>query len=73
MIRLLIQLYILILIINSFLSYVPSLRSQDWAAQINKVSELTCRYVRPYMPKDLPFDISPIVVIILLNLIMALW
>tara|TARA_B100000925_G_scaffold289318_1_gene271925 strand:+ start:2852 stop:3073 length:222 start_codon:yes stop_codon:yes gene_type:complete len=73
MIRLLIQLYILILIINSFLSYVPSLRSQDWAAQINKVSELTCRYVRPYMPKDLPFDISPVVVIILLNLIMALW
>ena len=73
MIRLLIQLYILILIINAFLSYVPSLRTQDWATQINKVSELTCRYVRPYMPKDLPFDISPVVVIILLNLIMALW
>ena len=55
MIRLLIQLYILILIVNAFLSYVPSLRSQDWAAQINKVSELTCRYVRHHNAKRFTF------------------
>ena len=73
MIRALIQLYILLLVINAIISYVPSLRKHDWVAQLNKVCEYSCRHVRPYLPKDLPFDLSPLIVIVFLNLIMVLW
>lgn len=73
MIRIIIQAYILILILNSALSYIPSLQKEVWVKKIHQFSEFTCRYVRPYLPKDIPFDLSPLVVVVILNLIMALW
>ena len=73
MIRALIQLYMILLVLNAFISYVPSLRQHDWVVFMNKICEYTCRHVRPYLPKDLPFDLSPLVVIVLLSLLMILW
>ena len=73
MIRALLDFYILILIVDAILSYVPSMRRQIWAQKIKKVADFTCAPIRRYLPPDLPFDVSPLVVIVLIKLIQALW
>ena len=73
MIRILIDFYIFILVLNAILSYIPSIQKQQWVLFLKKASEFTCRPVRQYLPKDLPIDASPLVIIVLLNLIMAMW
>ena len=73
MIRLLIQLYILVLIVDAILSFFPELRTQPWVQSIRRAAEWTEKPVRKFMPRDLPIDPTPIVVILLLNLVMVLW
>ena len=73
MIRALIQLYILLLVVNAFISYIPSLQKNQWVKELNKVCDFSCKPIRKYLPPDLPFDLSPLVVIVLLNLLMLLW
>ena len=73
MIRALINLYILLLILNTILSYLPQFRNQAWAYNIRRAADVTCKPVRKYLPPDLPLDPSPFIVIIILKLIEALW
>lgn len=73
MIRALINLYIIILFVDVILSYVPDLRHKVWARRINQLAGLTLNPVRKYLPPDLPFDFSPIIVVILLKLLMFFW
>jgi YggT family protein len=73
MIRFIISLYIWLLIIDVVLSYLPQFRHQPWVKNIKKVADFSCAPIRKIMPPDLPFDFSPMVVIILLNFIMWLW
>lgn len=73
MIRVLINLYILVIIIDVILSYLPQFRHQPWATAIKKAANFTCRPIRQLMPPDLPFDFSPLIVIMGLNLLIALW
>lgn len=73
MIRMLINLYILVLFIDVILSYLPQFRSQPWAMWIKKAADFTCRPIRQMLPPDLPFDFSPLIVIFLLNLVMYAW
>jgi YggT family protein len=73
MIRMIINLYILVIILDVILSYLPQFRSQQWALMIKKAANFTCRPIRQFLPPDMPFDISPMIVIILLNLLVALW
>ncbi len=73
MIRVLINLYIIVLIVGAILSYLPQVRHYKWAMYIRKISDYTLNPVRRYLPKDLPFDFSVIIVIILLKLIEELW
>jgi YggT family protein len=73
MIRALIQLYIFVLIIDVFLSFLPQLRGQSWAKAIRKAADLTCAPIRKVMPPDLPFDFSPLIVIMAFQLIRFLW
>lgn len=74
MIRLLLDLYIFVLIINAILSYLPQYRYKQWVKKIKMVSDFTCSPIRRLLVSfDLPFDLSPLIVIILINLIKALW
>ncbi len=68
MIRALIDLYILLLIVDVILSYLPQFKSHIVVVNIRKAANFTLAPVRKYLPQDLPFDISPIVVILLLKL-----
>ena len=64
MIRFLINVYILILIIDAVVSYAPDLKRYPAVQWINKIANYSLKHVRKYMPSDLPFDPSPLVVIL---------
>ncbi|MBF0361461.1 MAG: YggT family protein [Oligoflexia bacterium] len=73
MVRSIIHLYILIIIADAVLSYVPQYRTKQWAQVIRKIADFSLDPIRKLLPKDLPFDVSPLIAIIVLQLIMALW
>jgi YggT family protein len=73
LIRALIDLYILLLIVDAIISYLPQFKNQIWAKKIAQFANYTCAPVRRYLPSDIPFDISPIIVILLLKLLELIW
>jgi YggT family protein len=73
MIRFLIQIYIYLIIFDAILSYFPQVKHQEWVKGLKKIADLSQAPIRKVLPPDLPFDPSPLIVIVLLNLLMALW
>jgi YggT family protein len=73
MIRIIINIYIWVIILDSLLSYFPQYKNQDWAKAVKKAADVTLKPIRKIVPQDLPFDISPIIIIILLNILPAVW
>ena len=69
----LLDLYVLLLIVDVILSYLPKLKYRVWVIWIQEASDLTCRPIRGLLPSDLPFDFSPFIVILLINLLKVLW
>lgn len=65
------QLYIYVIIIDVVMSYFPQVRSQVWAQKIHQIADISLRPVRDMMPANLPFDISPMVVIIVIQILMS--
>lgn len=73
MIRFIIDLYIFCIIVDSVLSFFPQVRGVAAVQYLRKICDVTQRPIRKYLPNDLPFDLSPVIVIFLLLLIKALW
>jgi YggT family protein len=73
MIRLLIRVYIFVLIADAILSYLPQYRNTTWAQKIRMIADFTCAPIRKVLPPDLPFDFSPLIVILLLQVLVAIW
>ncbi|MCT4642727.1 MAG: YggT family protein [Bacteriovoracaceae bacterium] len=73
MIRFIIKIYIYIVILDAILSYFPQVKNQAWAKNIKKIADYTLNPIRKIMPNDLPFDLSPLVLILLLNFVMLIW
>ena len=73
MIRTLLNIYIFVLIADAILSYFPQFRHQQVVLGIRQAADFTCRPVRRLLPPDLPFDFSPLIVILGIKLIEVLW
>lgn len=74
MIRAIIDLYVLLLIVDVILSYLPQYRNTVWGVKVRKFADFTCAPIRRILPAhDLPFDFSPMVVILILKLLEVLW
>ena len=74
MIRLIIKLYILVLIVDAILSYIPQAKGLEFTKYVRRAADYSLVPVRKIIgPHDLPLDPSPLVVIVLLNLLMLLW
>lgn len=73
LIRTLIELYILLLFVDVILTYLPQYRRNIWVMRIHKLANYTCSPVRRYLPNDLPFDFSPLIVVVILSVLKALW
>jgi uncharacterized protein YggT (Ycf19 family) len=74
MIRWLIEVYIILIIIDSVMSFVPNpdVQRHPFVLQLRRLTDFTLRPVREMMPAGMPFDFSPIVVILLLRMIASL-
>lgn len=73
MIRFLIDIYILVIIADVVISYLPQYSNQEWAKKVRQFAGYSLNPVRKLLPGDLPFDFSPIVVILLLQLFIFLF
>lgn len=72
-IRTLLDVYIFALILDAMLSFFPDLMKHNWRRQLKKICDLSCDPIRKRLPPNLPFDFSPILVIMLINFLMFLW
>ena len=72
-IRTILELYIYALIFDAIFSFFPNLQKQKWRQQLKKVCDYSCNPIRKYLPPHLPFDFSPILVILIIRLLMFLW
>lgn len=73
MIRFLIDLYMLVLVADTVLSYFPNFQHETWRKKLKKAADITCDPIRKNLPPDLPFDLSPLIVILVLQLLIWLW
>ena len=73
MIRLLLNLYILVVVGDTILSYMPKYRETEWGMKIKKVSDFSLNPIRKVLPPDLKIDISPVILILLVKIIEAIW
>jgi len=71
--RLIIEGYLIVILGDVVLSYFPQFNQTEWRLQIKKLADVTCRPVRSFLPQDLPFDLSPLVVMILLQMVSSLF
>jgi YggT family protein len=70
MIHLILQLFIYILIVDVLLSYVPQMRTQKWAEILHKIADTPQKPIRELLPKNLPLDPTPMILIILIQMLM---
>jgi uncharacterized protein YggT (Ycf19 family) len=73
MIRFILKIYIYLIILDAIMSYFPQYRNRPWAKTLKQIADFSQNPIRKLLPADLPFDIAPLIVIILLNLVMLLW
>ena len=73
MIRTLLDIYIFVLIADAVLSFFPQVRHHQVVLGVKQAADFTCRPVRRLLPQDLPFDFSPLIVILGIKLIEVLW
>jgi len=78
MIRAILNIYIILLIVDAVLSYFPQFNQSSWAKKIKMLADLTLNPIRKYVVQklpiqDIPIDISPIIFILILKTIEALW
>lgn len=73
MIRFLLNIYILVIVADAVLSYMPQYRNHEYVVFIRKLANYSLNPVRKFLPAELPFDISPVVVIILIRLVIELF
>lgn len=72
MIHSLLQIFIYILIIDILMSYFPQIRHQKWAQMIHKIADVPQKPIREMLPKDMPLDPTPMILIILIQVLMSI-
>ena len=74
LIRGLFNIYIILLVLDSILSFFPNLKEKEWRVKLKKIANFTCDPIREKLPPmHLPIDISPLVVIFLIEVFKFLW
>lgn len=73
MIRVLLNIYIFIILVNFILNFFPKVRHNVWVMRIKTLADFSQKPIRKILPFDLPIDVSPLIVIIGIKLFEALW
>lgn len=69
LIHLILQLLIYVIIIDVIMSYFPDLRRQRWAQKLHEIADIPQRPIREMLPQHLPIDPTPMIVIILIQIL----
>ena len=70
---LLLELLSSLIFIYVIMSFFPELREQSWARKFNKVMEIPLNPIRELLPKDMPLDPSPMILIMLIQMLKMLF
>ncbi len=73
MVRALIDIFVLLIVVDAVLSFVPNpeIRRHPVVAQLRRLCDIPQRPIRQLLPPNIPFDPSPIIVILLLRMLGA--
>lgn len=71
--RYLIDAYIIVIIADTVLHYVPQYKTQEWGKYLKKIAGLSLNPIRKLLPEGLPLDFSPLVVIMGLQFLRILF
>jgi len=66
------QLFIYVIIADIILSYIPQMRQQKWAMILHKIADAPQKPIREALPGNMPFDPTPMIVIIVIQILMHL-
>lgn len=69
MIDAILQLFTLIIFFDVIMSYMPDLRNQEWARTLHQIADAPQKPIREMLPKDLPMDLSPMIVIFIIQIL----
>lgn len=72
LIHYLLQIFIYVLIIDVILSYFPQLKSQEWARKLHQIADIPQKPIREMLPQGMPLDPTPMILIILIQILMYL-
>lgn len=70
MIHAILQLFIYVIIIDVLMSYFPQVRSQKWAETLHRIADAPQKPIREMLPKHMPLDPTPMILIILIQMLM---
>jgi YggT family protein len=70
MIHQLLQLFIYIMIADIIMSYLPQYRGQKWAQILHKIADTPQKPIREMLPQNLPLDPTPMIIILLIQMLM---
>lgn len=69
MIDAILHIFTLIIFFDVIMSYVPDLRKHEWARTLHQIADAPQKPIRELMPKDLPLDPSPMIVIFAIQIL----
>jgi YggT family protein len=66
------QIFIYIIIADVLLSWVPDVRRQSWAQKLHEFANIPQKPIRDMLPKNMPLDPTPMIIIMLCQILMYL-
>lgn len=72
LIRLLLILVVVFVITDAVLSYFPQSQNNNWARKLRKFSDFLLNPLRSLFPKDIPFDVTPMILVLAVLVILQI-
>ena len=73
MVRLFFELFIMLIIADSIISFFPQARSHPVSKKLKEVMDYFLNPIRRALPANLPFDFSPLILILIVRVMMSLF
>lgn len=70
--RMLLQLFVYVIIADVIMSYIPDVRRHKWAQTLHKIADAPQKPIREMLPENMPLDPSPMIVLVLIQMLMYL-
>ena len=67
------QIFIYITIADVLMSWVPDVKGQPWAQKLHHIADAPQKPIREMLPKDMPIDPCPMIIIIICQMLMYIF